>query len=134
METRDLVNYWVKTAESDYSTMQNLFKSKDYHWSLFLGHLVIEKLLKAVYVKKIDDSPPRTHDLLRLAEQARLDTKEDQKDALDLITTFNISVRYPDYKQAFYNKCDYNFTKRNLEIIRELRAWLLAILEKKQKK
>lgn len=98
MQKQDLIDYWLKTSDNDYNTMLNLFKSKDYHWSLFIGHLVIEKLLKAIYVKTIDNSPPRIHDLLRLAERVGLNIREDQKDALDLITTFNINARYPDYK------------------------------------
>ncbi len=131
MEKKDLIDYWVKTSDNDYNTMLNLLKSKDYQWSLFIGHLVIEKLLKAIYVKQVDSNPPRIHDLLRLTERAGLDTTEEQKDLLDLITTFNINARYPDYKQIFYNKCDYDFTIKNLEKIKELRTWLLLILEKK---
>ncbi len=110
MDKKDIMAYWVKTAIRDYQTMLNLYESKDYHWSLFMGHLVIEKLLKALYVKNSDDNPPRTHDLLRLAESAQLEMTEEQKDMLDLLTTFNISARYPDYKQSFYKKCDYGFT------------------------
>jgi HEPN domain-containing protein len=45
MERDILTNYWVETANRDYKTMLNLYASKDYHWSLFIGHLVIEKLL-----------------------------------------------------------------------------------------
>ena len=86
--------------------MINLYKIKDYHWSLFIGHLVVEKLLKALYVKNIDDNPPRTHDLLRLSEKLEIKMTEQQKDLLDLITTFNINARYPDYKQSFYKKCN----------------------------
>jgi len=130
METKDLIIYWIKTSDNDYNTMLNLFKSEDYHWGLFIGHLVIEKLLKAIYVKKVDNNPPRTHDLLRLAERVGLDTTDEQKDALDLITTFNIYARYPDYKQTFYNKCDYNFAIKNLEKIKELRTWLLSAVKK----
>lgn len=130
METKDLINYWIKTSDNDYNAMLNLFNSKDYHWSLFIGHLVIEKLLKAIYVKKVDNNPPRTHDLLRLAERVGLDTTDEQKDALDLITTFNINVRYPDYKQIFYNKCDFDYAIKNIEKIKELRIWLLSIVGK----
>ena len=130
METKDLINYWIKTSDNDYNAMLNLFNSKDYHWSLFIGHLVIEKLLKAIYVKKVDNNPPRTHDLLRLAERVGLDTTDEQKDALDLITTFNINVRYPDYKQIFYNKCDFDYAIKNIEKIKELRTWLLSVVEK----
>ena len=96
-----------------------------------MGHLVIEKLLKAIYVKNGDDNPPRTHDLLRLAEKAKLETTEEQKDLLDLLTTFNINARYPDYKQSFYKKCDYEYTTATIVKIKELRTWLLSILNKK---
>lgn len=127
MDRDAIVVYWIDTANRDYKTMQNLYQSGDYHWSLFVGHLVIEKLLKSIYVKHVDDNPPRTHDLLRLAERIGLEITEQQKDMLDLLTTFNISVRYPDYKQAFYDKCDHHFTKTNIVMIKELRVWLLSI-------
>lgn len=94
-----------------------------------MGHLVIEKPLKAIYVKNVDNNPPRIHNLLRLAEKAQIYTTEEQKDILDLITTFNINTRYPDFGQSFYKKCDYDFTKSNIEKIEELREWLLLILE-----
>jgi HEPN domain-containing protein len=128
LEKQGFIDFWVETAESDYVTMQNLYASKDYHWSLFLGHLVIEKLLKALYIKNIDTDVPRTHDLLRLAENAKLEITEEQKDILDLISTFNISARYPDYKHSFYKKCDYSFTTQNIEKIKELRQWLLSMI------
>ncbi len=74
MDKDTIINYWIETANHDYQTMLNLYESKDYHWSLFMGHLVIEKLLKSIYVKNIDDNPPRIHDLLRLTERAELKT------------------------------------------------------------
>jgi HEPN domain-containing protein len=126
-----IINYWLDTANHDYQTMLNLYESKDYHWSLFMGHLVIEKLLKSIYVKNIDDNPPRIHDLLRLAERAGLEITEEQEDILDLITTFNINARYPDYKQSFYKKCNYEFTTANIEKIKELRTWLLLKIKKR---
>jgi len=130
LEKKDLIDFWIETAENDYQTMLNLYASKDYHWSLFMGHLVIEKPVKALYIKNKDDNVPRIHDLLRLAEKAAIETTEEQKDDLDLITTFNIRARYPDYKQSFYKKCDYNFTTSNIEKIKELRRWLLSMIEK----
>jgi HEPN domain-containing protein len=128
--TRDeIIVYWVETAEQDYETMMHLYDSKDYHWSLFMGHLVLEKLLKAVYVSRKDIEVPRIHDLLRLSEKAGLDTNNEQKDHMDLITSFNIVARYPDYKQSFYQKCTKIFVDESLMAIKELRTWLLAMLE-----
>ncbi|WP_019851038.1 HEPN domain-containing protein [Desulfitobacterium sp. PCE1] len=71
MQAEDIINYWRDSSDKDYLTMMNLFKSKDYHWSLFLGHLVIEKLLKALFVKNVaEENVPRTHNLLLLANKA----------------------------------------------------------------
>ena len=67
-----IIKYWVESSDDDYRTMENLFNSKDYHWSLFMGHLVIEKLLKGIYVKTFNEHAVFTHDLLRLAEKCGL--------------------------------------------------------------
>ncbi len=114
MTKEELINFWETSSDNDFITMENLFQSKDYHWSLFIGHLVLEKLLKAFYVKNVDDTPPFIHDLSRLAEKAKLTLNEEQKDFLDLITTFNIKARYPDYKKKFYKKCTKEFTTKNI--------------------
>ena len=113
--TRDeLINFWETSSDEDFKTMENLFNSKDYHWALFIGHLVIEKLLKAVYVKNVSNTPAFIHDLSRLAEQAKLTLTEEQKDFLDLVTTYNIKARYPDYKKKFYMKCTKEYTTKNI--------------------
>ncbi|SHN72435.1 HEPN domain-containing protein [Desulfitobacterium chlororespirans] len=130
MQTEDIINYWRDSSDKDYFTMMNLFKSKDYHWSLFLGHLVLEKLLKALFVKNIgEENVPRTHNLLLLANKARLSTDNAKEDLLDLITTFNISTRYPDYQHTFYKKCTDTYTEERIAEIKELRLWLISILE-----
>ncbi|HED06469.1 MAG TPA: HEPN domain-containing protein [Ignavibacteria bacterium] len=45
MTKNEHIKYWIDAAEVDRSAMDNLFKSKDYVWSLFLEHLIIEKLI-----------------------------------------------------------------------------------------
>lgn len=66
MNKDDLIRYWVESSDRDFKTMTHLFEKEDYHGALFMGHLLIEKLLKARYVKRIDNQPPFTHNLLRL--------------------------------------------------------------------
>ena len=53
----ELINYWLKSAESDIKVAEHLFEKGDYHYCLFLGHLVLEKALKALYVKNVDINP-----------------------------------------------------------------------------
>ena len=61
--------HWTESSNSDFQTMTHLYNSKDYHWSLFMGHLVVEKLLKALYIKKHQKHPLPIHDLLRLTKK-----------------------------------------------------------------
>lgn len=57
IDTEKIAGYWISSSDKDFRTMQNLFESKDFHWALFLGHLVIEKLLKAKIVQQTKNMP-----------------------------------------------------------------------------
>lgn len=130
MNKDELIKYWLEASEIDYKAMNNLFESKDYVWSLFIGHLVIEKLLKALIVKRDQEVVPKIHNLNKLADVALLKLDEVQQNLLDVITSFNIEARYPDYKNEFYKKCDYKFTSEHINQIKELRLWLLEQVKK----
>ncbi|MDD2229195.1 MAG: HEPN domain-containing protein [Candidatus Cloacimonetes bacterium] len=108
------VHYWLDTAQADYETMEIMYANRQFHWTLFWGHLVIEKTLKALLTQNTDIPIPRTHDLMRLFEITGIDTGETIKDKLDVITTFNISARYPDYKNRFYQSCTQEYTETRI--------------------
>jgi HEPN domain-containing protein len=116
--------HWLEMSDKDFETMRHLHQSGDMHWALFMGHLVLEKLLKACVVKKTNNIAPLTHDLSRLAGITTFRFSEEQLDWLDAITTFNINARYDDYKQAFYKKCTPEFTSHWLEKIKTLQQWI----------
>ena len=95
-----------------------------------MGHLVIEKLLKALYAKNNKNAPyaPKSHDLLHLAEKTDLELTDRQEDLLDTITRFNMNARYDDYKKEFYLKCTDEYTEQQLKNIEEVRTWLKNLL------
>jgi len=130
--TRDgLIKYWTSSSDRDYKTMNHLFQSGDYGWALFIRHLVIEKILKAIYVKNVDDNVLFIHDLVRIAEKAKLGLTQEQKDILDTLTLFNIKARYPDYKKEFYKKCTKGFTENQIKKIRKIKVWLKKKIKEK---
>ena len=124
MKQHEMVNFWIESSDKDFIAMKHLFEKKDYSWSLFIGHLVIEKLLKAYFIKVKNEQPPFIHDLVRIAAKADLELTEEQKDILDTISTFNIRARYADYKQAFHKRCNREFSKIWLENIKEFSGWI----------
>ena len=117
-------NHWITTSDKDYNTMINLYDSKDYHWSLFIGHIVIERLIKACVVRETRKHAPFSHDLTKLANLSGLDFTEEYLDWLDTITTFNMNARYDSYKEAFYKKCTFDFTTEWIEKIKKLQLWI----------
>lgn len=124
MDINEKIKYWVAISENDIPVMEHLFDSGDYSYSLFIGHLVLEKILKAHFVKNREESPPRTHDLFKLANLSSLEFSEEQLKFLINVNTFNIEARYPEEKLNFYNKCTKEFTIENIHKIKELFLWL----------
>ncbi len=124
MEKNQHIKYWIKNSDDDFKAMEHLFEKGDYTWALFIGHLVLEKLFKACFVKINSTTPPFIHDLVRLSEKCNLNLDETQKDILDTISTFNIRGRYDDFNREFYKKCTKHFTKTWVKQIEEFREWI----------
>jgi len=123
-----IVKHWIDTSEDDFETMISLYDSKSYNWALFLGHISVEKLLKAYFVRKFKKHAPLTHNLYRLAEQCEIELNNEYSDWFDKITAFNLNARYDDYKREFYTLCTAEFTKSWIEKIKLLRSWIKQML------
>lgn len=108
-ETDKWYKQWKFESQDALESADSLFESKKYHHALFFSHLAVEKILKAVYVKKYRRLPLLVHDLILLSKKADLDLTEEQFDLLIEINSFNIRARYDDYKQAFYKKATKEF-------------------------
>jgi HEPN domain-containing protein len=126
MKKEEHINYWLKSAEHDLEVAETLFQNQKYDWCLFIAHLVLEKTLKAHFVKQYNKLPPKIHNLVRLAEMSNLELTEEQKIFLDEVNDFNLEIRYPDYKFEFYKKCTKEFTKQYFGKIKEFYQWLLS--------
>jgi HEPN domain-containing protein len=119
-----IAKHWIESSDRDFKTMNHLFKTKDYSWSLFLGHLVIEKLLKGYFVIKTGKNPPFLHNLLKIAEKSGIEISDENKLLLDEISTYNLNARYDNVKKEFYKKCDSRFTSLKLKEIKKIRKWI----------
>ncbi len=130
MKREDIIQYWIKTAQQDYAVMNSLFAKGHYIWCLFAGHLVVEKLLKACYVKSVNVNAPRIHDLKRLAILIGLPLTESEERELLTITSFNIAARYPDYKLRIFQKAKKGYAEEQVGIIKKWRKRLLQKISK----
>lgn len=126
------VKYWTDSAERDFVTMDVLLISKRYPESLFFGHIVLEKMLKAFVVLKTKEQPPKTHDLSLLAKVANLGLNKDILDYFELVNKFNIRARYDDYKKAFYKACTKKYAEENTQRISQVYTQLCQQMKRKR--
>ncbi|MCL2131865.1 MAG: HEPN domain-containing protein [Lentimicrobiaceae bacterium] len=124
------INYWIDTAQYDWTGTEHAFKAKDYMHCLFWAHLTLEKLAKAHWVKSNEENiPPKIHNVVWLLGQSNIDLGEETMKFLEDFNKFQLSGRYPDYTNNLYKMCTKEFTLKQLEIAKEVRICLLKMLQ-----
>ncbi len=123
-DEREIIKYWSATSKQDFESAEILFENKKYSHALFFCHLSIEKILKALIVRKTHVAPPLIHDLVRLAEKTDLTLSDKLKENLAEISSFNIQARYDDYKLSFYKKAKKRFAAKYITMTKEILIWL----------
>lgn len=118
------VSYWKEGAEYDMGVAEVLFQTGKYPYALFIGHLALEKLLKALVVKNTKIHAPFTHSLPLLAQKAMLAIPEEFLVKLREFMEFHFEARYPREQRAFYTKCTKAYTRQKFNEILEVYQWL----------
>src|SRR3989344_5796463 len=118
MTERDALQYWLDSAEDNRKIALDLFRLKHFAWSLYLGQLSLEKILKGLLVKK-ELEPLHSHDLVKLAKVTEIELTTEAVSKLNEITTFNIEARYDDYKLSFHLKATEQFATKWLKVVEE---------------
>ncbi|HSM72465.1 MAG TPA: HEPN domain-containing protein [Anaerolineales bacterium] len=122
------VAYWSDTAGKDLQFASRLIAREDEEeilYSLFFLHLTLEKAFKAHVVKQTKKLPPRTHNLLLLAELGKINLSDEQNDFCGKINMYNIEARYPN---LFIPTPTLEKAKEYLEQTKELMEWLIKQL------
>jgi len=120
MRVEEETGYWIDLARYDLGVAGSLMKARKYVYALFFGHLVIEKMLKAVFVKRHGTPPPPTHNLIRLAAETHLNLSEDDREFLRGLMEFNIEARYLRDTEKIRKICTKRFSH---EILKKVRKW-----------
>lgn len=117
------IDYWINGADDDMVTADLLIKEKRILHGLFFCHLVIEKAIKAHYVKKTKEIAPRSHNLIYLSEGAKVEFDDDNQVFLGILMKYQLQGRYPDYNPVLPDMVKvneyYSKTKNLLQWLKE---------------
>jgi HEPN domain-containing protein len=129
MGIEEQIKYWKKAAELDFESAKDIFHSgKNFHFALFVLHLSFEKALKAAVTNETNSIPPKTHNLLRLSELAKIELEEDIIEFFGELNQFQLQTRYPDEKFKLYKLASQEFTELRFNKAEEVFKWLISLV------
>jgi len=115
------IEYWRTGSDEDFAAAESLLEKGHLRHSLFFCHLAIEKMLKAHVARQTKDIPPRIHNLIRLAEIAKLKLEPEGKEFLREFSLYQLEGRYPDFEQV---SIDVSLAQNEISRTREMLTWL----------
>jgi len=131
MTTEEKVNYWLCLANESLDDAKALLENKQLLFAGFACHLAVEKALKAAIQNK-NVTPPKMHDLGKLAKEAGLFEKlsEEQVLFLGILMPLQIEGRYASYKDNIAMSLNNERTMEIYEKAKEMIKWVQAKLVK----
>jgi HEPN domain-containing protein len=105
-------------------TAETLLISKRYIYVVFMCHLSLEKILKAILSEKFKDLPPYTHNLNRLIELGDVVLPAKHKMFIDKINLQSVPTRYPEDFKRLSKEFNKKIAKDYLKMTKGIITWL----------
>lgn len=109
------------SSKYDLQTAESMLNSGRYIYVVFMCHLSIEKMLKAIVAEVIKKIPPKTHNLIYLIKLGVVSFPQELFDFITKINNASIVTRYPeDFSQlltAYSKGVTEKYLARTKEVI-----------------
>jgi HEPN domain-containing protein len=128
----DKVDYWLSITEGDLRVIHILYENNEYLHAAFFCQLVAEKALKANFTAVTNEVPPKTHDLMKLAEKGDLLSvlSTEQKELFRQLQPMNIEAKYPEVKKALALTLNKEICAQLISDTEEFLCWIKTRLGK----
>ena len=118
---------WLEYAQDDLDTAKVTYDGERWGATSLHAQQAAEKALKALWFEKEGAEPPRTHDLVRLAQDAGY--PDDRYAELDEMTQSYIVSRYPDAIDARGAKIDRDMAEEHRALAEGVVRWVREQLQ-----
>ena len=120
------IKYWIEISDYDIKTAKVMLDGKRFLYVGFMAHQSIEKILKAYFVKHVEEIPPFSHRLSLLAKKTSLWQlfSENQKEFIDILEPMNIEARYPSHKELLLKSLTKARCNEIINKTQELQIWI----------
>lgn len=120
-----IIKNWEATSNYDLRTAEAMYKTGRYLYVVFMCHLAIEKMLKAILAQKYpEETPPKVHNLIHLAQKTGLTLPDPLRDFFQRIDNVSVATRYPEDLRLLSREFNRETAKRMLSETKRLIKWL----------
>ncbi len=115
---------FILSSEYDLTTAGHMYKTGRYVYVVFMCHMSMEKMLKAIVAETTDKVPPKTHNLLYLIKLADINLQQDLFDFVAKINNASVVTRYPEDFNNLIESYPEKIVKEYLEHTDRVLQWL----------
>jgi HEPN domain-containing protein len=115
---------WLKQAEYDINTAEFMYDGGRFFYAVFMCHLSVEKALKGLFQQKLQETPPKTHNLVYLLSKIGIRPDENIGKIITKLNEASIATRYPDDIDVLQRNYTQAVTKQILSQTKEALEWI----------
>ncbi|MDR0295438.1 MAG: HEPN domain-containing protein [Prevotellaceae bacterium] len=91
---------WFFQSDYDLETAYQMLQSKRNIYCVFMCHLSLEKALKGLFIKRLNEFPPKLHALMYFVNKIELVLSDEWLLFIEKIDGLSIVTRYPEDLRA----------------------------------
>lgn len=115
---------WLAQVDYDLETAEHMLKAGRHIYAIFMCHLALEKMLKAVISEETQTLPPRTHNLIDLARRAKLAPSAQHQEFIGKLADASVATRYPEDLSELLPQYPEAVTQEYLKTTEEVITWI----------
>ncbi len=123
---KDIAREWLEDADYDIKSADAMLQAGRYFYVVFMCHLAVEKILKAVWIEEKDEVSPKVHGLVYLYEKLSIKGRlpEIFVALIDNLDDKNVITRYPEGRKRIAERLDEKVSDEILKRTKETLAWV----------
>lgn len=115
---------WLRQADYDLATAEFMADGRRLFYAVFMCHLSIEKALKGLYHHKLQEVPPKVHNLIYLMTRVKIAPPESIGKFIVTLNEASVATRYPETLDKVQREFTENAVKEILGQTKEALQWI----------
>jgi len=124
MEQQLKYEEWFFQSDYDLETAYQMLQSGRNIYCVFMCHLSLEKALKGLFIKRLNEFPPKLHALMYFVNKIQLVLSDENLLFIEKLDGLSIVTRYPEDLRAMIALYTSDQTKNIYEQTKMIQQWL----------